>query len=285
MMSKRISLGWKQRRNKRYWLVGLAAVYCIGGVFAQWTQELLVNNEFRTAQYDTALEEEFVSPSDWLPGEQINKDVWVKNKGSVPVFAKLVIHQEWMRLKEVTDLEGNVIAPAAGEQIPLFFDGEQGKECAAQIKWGDQVMLLASGKNSELPLNLPVAERIEDAVGKWLLLDEQPDADGDYLLYYIGTIGAGETSPLVVDAVTMNPQIQPAILQKDTYYEKATKTWITTAKKNGTYDYECAEYTMLVTAVTVQATEDAVKEVFSETADSSAVVSYLASQAFEPEDL
>lgn len=269
------------RRHKIYWLTGLIALWCIGSVFAYWTQELWTHNEFQTARYDTELKEKFVSPDNWLPGEEIEKDIWVTNQGSVSVFSKIVLHQEWIREENVTDFDGTIIAPAEGEAFPLVFDTEQGKEYAAQIIWGNQTVLLESGKCDEIDLGIPVVEQIHDAEGKWLLINEQPDSDGNYTLYYIGLIGKNQNTPVVVDAVTMNPQIKPAVLLKNHYFDKETKKWITQSERNTTYDYECSKYTMLVTATTVQATEDAVKEIFGTESDSKEVVDYLAAHTTE----
>lgn len=272
------------RWNKSYWLAGLLAMCCIGGVFAYWTQELLVHNEFKTARYDTKIEEEFVPPENWEPGQEINKDVWISNKGTVPVFIKATLHQEWIRTQNVTDLDGEVIKPSAGEKFPLSFETKDGDEYAAQIKWGD-VVLLASGRKSNIDLGLDVADSIEKTSGKWLLTSDVPDKNGDFLLYFIGMVDDGKKSPLIVDSVTMNPMIQPAILEKTTYYDAAVETWKTTSERNSTSDYECAKYTMLVDATTVQATADAVRSVFSTAGDNKEIVEYLASHAIKPVDL
>lgn len=263
------------RTHKIYWLAGLIILGCIGSGFAYFVQELWTHNEFQTAQYDTVLKEEFISPDNWLPGEEINKDVWITNNGTVSAFSKIVLHQEWIREENVMDLEGNVIVPAEGEKFPLTFDADLGKEYAAQIIWGDQTVLLASGKSDAIDLGLPVVERVSDAEGKWLLLNEEPDNEGNYTLYYIGLIDQGENTPLVVDAVTMNPKIKPAIIQKNQYFDEKEQVWITQTERNSTYDYECSKYTMLVTAATVQATKDAVKEVFGTESDKKEVINYL----------
>lgn len=42
-----------KKKNKIYWLAGIMLLCCMGGVFAYWTQELQVHNEFKTARYDT----------------------------------------------------------------------------------------------------------------------------------------------------------------------------------------------------------------------------------------
>lgn len=275
----------KKRTNKIYWLAGLFVLCCIGGVFAYWTQELSVHNEFRTARYDTNIEEKFVSPDNWKPGQEINKDVWISNNGTVPAFSRVVLHQEWIRKENVTDSEGNIILPKAGEKFPLFFQTEAGNAYAAQIEWGKDVVLFASGKKSDVDLGLSVVNRIEDAKGKWLLVSDIPDRNDDFLLYYIGITDQDATSPLIVDSVTMSPLIQPAVVSKDTSYDKIRGTWITTAERNDTYDYECAKYTMLITVTTVQATSDAVKDVFGTSGDNREIVEYLANHAVNPADL
>lgn len=275
----------KIRKNKIYWLAGLMVLCCIGGVFAYWTQELLVHNEFKTARYDTSIEEKFVPPDNWEPGQEINKDVWITNTGTVPAFVKVVLHQEWVRRENITDPDGNIVLPKAGDKFPLSFETEEGSEYAAQITWGENVVLLSSGKKGNIDLGLKTVDKIEDAQGKWLLVSDVPDQNDDYLLYYIGVIEKNGNSPLIADSVTMNPQIQPAVLRKDTVYDKTDKEWITTSGRNSTYDYECAKYTLLVTATTVQATEDAVKEVFGTENDNKEIVKYLADHAVKPADL
>lgn len=275
----------KSRKNKIYWLVGLVMLCCIGGIFAYWTQELQVHNEFKTARYDTNIEEKFSPPDDWKPGQEINKDVWITNDGSIPVFTKVVINQEWVRKENVTDLNRTVIPPAAGEKFPLFFQAKEKNEYAAQISWGDKVILLSSGKKSDIDLGLKTVDRISEAKEKWLLVSDLPDENGDYLLYYIGTVAQSEKTPLLVDAVTMNPLIQPAVVRKDTVYDETTKEWTTTSERNSTYDYECAKYTMTVTATTVQATSDAVREVFGTADDNTEIVKYFANHAVDPADL
>ena len=274
----------KIKIHKSYGLAGLLALCVVGGVFAYWTQELLVHNEFKTATYDTKIEEEFVPPDNWLPGQEINKDVWVANHGTVPAFIRVVLHQEWVRTDNVTVMGDGIIQPSSGESFPLSFQAGEGKEYAAQIGWGD-VVLLSSGKKSNIDLGLKVVDRIEDASGKWLLMSDVPDENGNFLLFYIGTVGKNSKTPLLVDSVTMNPLIQPAVLSKTTYYDAGAGEWKTISERNSTYDYECAKYTMLVTATTVQATADAVKTVFATGKDSPEAVEYLASHAVQPTDL
>lgn len=258
-----------------YWLTGLLLLCFISGVFAQWTQELTVHNEFKTARYDTVLEEEFQSPNQWKPGEEINKDVWIKNNGTVPIFAKVMLHQEWTRKNNGTDEWEGAAAQAAGEGCPLSFGDGKEKEYAAQIHWSDQVVLLESGKVSDIDLGLPTVKKLVDAKNKWLLVTDQPDGDGNYTFYYMGMIGPNEKTPLLLDGVTMNKKIEPAILKTRTFYDSETEKWVTQYESNQNCDYERANYKLVVTSTTVQATENAAKAIYNTEKDVTEIVAYL----------
>lgn len=251
-----------KEKAKRIKILMLAAliICCIGGVFAYWTQVLIAHNEFETARYDTKLNEIFKAPDDWIPGQEINKDVWISNEGNIPVFVKVVINQTWK------DADGS---------IPLVFDADGKDEYAALIKWGD-VVLLSSGKTGNIDLGLPVVDSIEAAKGKWLLMSDEPDENGDFMLFCIGMVDAGKTTPLLVDSVTMNPAIQPRVIGKKLTYNKETGEQELEEVLNTTYSYESARYTMFITATTVQATASAVRDVFGTTGASKDVVKYLA---------
>lgn len=88
-------------RDKRK-LIALAAAAVavgVGGTFAYFNQTLTASNIFDTGTYDTELVEEF-RPSDgenWEPGVTINKDVTVKNLGTLPVVARVKFEEKWVR--------------------------------------------------------------------------------------------------------------------------------------------------------------------------------------------
>ena len=92
-------------------LAVLLVLGIVGGTAAYNTQTKQAVNEFRTGEYATELVEEFIPPSDWQPGISVNKDVKVRNTGTVPVFASIKLHQSWVRQEDVTDIDGNVIPP------------------------------------------------------------------------------------------------------------------------------------------------------------------------------
>ena len=269
----------KKSKSNRLALAALLALGAVGATWAYWTQEIRVGNEFETAKYDTTVTEEFTPPEDWMPGDEVNKDVQVTNSGTIPIFTKAVIHQEWIRTEDVLDVDGSVIPPAKGEAFPLTFTNEDGEqEYASGITWGD-VVLLASGKTSDTDLALDTVETIEEAAGKWLMISDEPDENGDLLFYYIGAVEPDSSTPKLVDAVTMNPKLNAAVTAMSTVYDKEEEKWVTTSTKNPAYGYECAKYTMTVDAVTVQGTAAAVEAVFGTSGDNAAAAAYLSSLA------
>ena len=74
----------------------LALTVGVVGSLAYFSQELTKNKvKFKTAKYDTTIEEEFTPPTDWLPGVEVNKDVTVKNSGNVDVVVKATLTESW----------------------------------------------------------------------------------------------------------------------------------------------------------------------------------------------
>lgn len=255
-----------------------------GSTFAFFSSELRISNEYNIAAYDTRLINSFTSPDNWMPGIDIDNDVSVSNEGSVPVYAKLSIRQEWVRTENRYDLEGNLILPGAGDPFPLTFESEDGTELAAVIHWGPDVVLLESGRLPVSVLGLPVVHSAAEAEGKWLLMNEWPNQDNEYTLYYIGTLTQGEKAPLVIDSVEMNRQIQAAVISDKTVWNQQENRWVTTADNNPTHSYEAGRYTMYVTMDTVQATSAAVGETFSAAnAREQGVIALLWDYGYDPE--
>lgn len=256
----------------------------LGGSFAYWSQMLQAVNEFKPGRYQTKIEEAFTAPKNWQPGAEVNKDVRVANTGTAPVFVKLVLNQSWIRTETVYNAAGQAVAPKKGGRFPLTFEGNSGPASAAQIQWGRDVAVLSGGSGLS-PSGLQQVARPEDAQGKWLLMDETPDADGNLTLYYMGVLPGGASTPLSVDGVKLHPDIQSVTLETHTVWDKAAKRWVTTSVENPTSDYQSARYTLGVTMYTVQATEAAAKAMFGASALSEqSVIRYMAGLGIKGRD-
>ena len=91
----------KINRNVIAGFAAIAAAAIIGDTWAVWTQEKQAGNEYMTAKYSTFLREDFDQEKaktwQWLPGEEVNKQVWVENKSTIPVVVKVTMDQTWTR--------------------------------------------------------------------------------------------------------------------------------------------------------------------------------------------
>jgi len=89
-------------KNKKMPIVAialLAIVGVVGGTIAYFTSVKEFPNIFKTDVYRTEIEE-FFNPEDgedWKPGTEVNKDVFVKNTGNVPVAVRVTMTEEWSK--------------------------------------------------------------------------------------------------------------------------------------------------------------------------------------------
>lgn len=285
-------------------MFGLAALAAasIGGTWAVWTSVIQTRNEYMIPKYKTELEEKFTRPDDWQPGITTQKEVWVSNdvrdedgnrESEVSVIAKVEIHQEWVRRETFyeVDAEGNrtPVEPVEGQNLPPIFTSEEGvREYAAIPNFNkDAVVVLRSGlaEDEDLSLGLEVVDEPEEAKGKWLLMEEEPNEIGNYIFYYVGILKPGEKSPVLLESVTMNPLLEATISTKDTTYRKREDgsgyDQITVTNRNSKYGYDGSTYTMDIKATTVQATAAAVEKVFDD-GRFTKVIYYLANEIAEP---
>ena len=298
-------------------LAVILAMSMVGGTLAYFTQEIWTVNEYQLSKYSTEITERFESPESWNPGQEVNKDVTITNSGDVPVFVKVTLEQDWIRLKDVFDGEGNPVSPRQGEAFPLTFTTEDGEEYASLIQWGSDVVLYSAEAGEPDPSQLsaslgdgvvfstlssptsaysasPLAaglgsglkriSNIQDAQGKWLLMSETPDENGILTLYYIGVLNGNSSTPLMIDAVRMNPKIQNTTIESTTVWEEENNRWVTTTTENPTYDYQNARYTLTVNMYTVQATSAALEEMFrSSKVSEQRVISYMETFSHDPD--
>lgn len=229
-------------------LAGLAAVAAIGGTWAYWNQNLSVNNEFKAGNFDSDIVEEFKPEEDWLPGETVKKVVSVKNSGNVDMAVMTKITQKW-----------------DGEKLTL--QAADGTEYAAEVQWGENVAAFAAPGVADIAAPMGIEKTVDsfaDADDTWVLTDIKENEDGSQDLYFVysGIVAeAGETSALLT-SVTMNSLIESGITSK--VYAPNVDGGLDIISADGNYlnSYEDAQYTMTINAKTVQATFDAVKEVF-----------------------
>lgn len=238
-------------------LAGLAAAAVVGGTWAYWSQDLKVDNEFQTGKFDSDIVEKFTPEEGWLPGETVDKVVSVKNSGDVDMATMVVIDNGW-------------IDTTGGNTPGLTFDRGNGLEYAAEIQWGDDVVALNNYMDEELAeklgfTNEKTVNSLEEAKGKWVLVDINGNENESEKLYFIyngviGTVEGENQTPELITSVTMNPDIINGITEKT--YEIKDGEAVVTGEVDSMFNYDNAQYTMTINAKTVQMTADAVKEAF-----------------------
>lgn len=244
-------------------LAGIAAVAVIGGTWAYWSQDLTATNEFETGKFDSDIVEQFTPPAvgEWLPGVTTEKNVKVTNSGDVDMALVAEITQEWNR-----DGESLSIRFAAPDPSPIT----RGYENAAVINWGKDTAMhditamdSVAGKAKEMGITATVSS-LEDseAKDKWVLVDVSDDYS-KLTFVYNGIVPAGEETPELLNSVTLNSKIESYVSEKNYSYDENGELQV---KTNGWMEenYEDAQYTMDIHVNTVQATGDAIREIFSQ---------------------
>ena len=244
-------------------LAGIAAVAVIGGTWAYWSQDLTATNEFETGKFDSDIVEQFTPPAvgEWHPGVTTEKNVKLTNSGDVDMALVAEITQEWNR-----DGESLSIRFAAPDPSPIT----RGYENAAVINWGKDTAMhditamdSVAGKAKEMGITATVSS-LEDseAKDKWVLVDVSDDYS-KLTFVYNGIVPAGEETPELLNSVTLNSKIESYVSEKNYSYDENGELQVET---NGWMEenYEDAQYTMDIHVNTVQATGDAIREIFSQ---------------------
>lgn len=73
----------------------VALVGIVGGTYAYFTSKATLNNSFKTGTYATSVTEEFVSPTNWAPGQTVDKKVNVTNNGTVDIAVRASYTESW----------------------------------------------------------------------------------------------------------------------------------------------------------------------------------------------
>lgn len=119
-------------------LVLLAIIGVVGGTFAYFTSQATFANIFKTKPYSTELTEEFDAPTDWLPGQETSKKVYVTNKGDIDLAVRISYTEEWLGGDNTT-------------KLPLIQTKEDGtKVTAAVINFPSQDDWIAHEENDDV---------------------------------------------------------------------------------------------------------------------------------------
>lgn len=253
------------RKNKKIaGVAGLAAIMVIGGTFAYFNQTMTVTNPFDTGKYDTNVTEDF-KPEDgdnWEPGAEVNKDVTVKNTGDYDVLVRVKLTEKWVN-------------KTTGKTVAENTTGLKGDASQADAKDG-----LTTGDYSVVEKTLNENDWVYN------------NADGYW--YYKNNLVAGRDTGKFLDAVKLLEDADMGSYTVTNYYTTAetkpgegetgddpANKWVAytgNVPKDAKHSmavttldpkasgYANSNYTLTITAQTVQATDAAMKDAFGLTA-------------------
>ncbi len=292
-------------KKKAIALAAVLGVAGIGGTLAYFNQTLEAANEFDTGKYDTELIEDF-KPKDgdnWEPGAKVNKDVLVQNTGDYPVVVRVKFDEKWERkgTKELIyeassadkKLDKNEENTASNKIESVYqqdaLDGKYGQDLDdsvvhkelhlgkdwfynekdgyyyynkilegvkedGEVKIYDQTTFLLDSVT--LDENADLGRYKEKKY--YATVEKQPASDSDEWIEF-----STDSNANYISTDEMN-----ALVQKESGGEKEiTFMKAVTAQVDGFEGYSNADYTLTVTAQTVQATTGAIKAGFGWTVE------------------
>ena len=121
----------------------LAALIIAGSSFAWFTSKDEVTNRLSAnADYGVSIVESFAPPENWLPGQEINKDVYAVNTGNVDAYVEETVSGTLTITTEVAkdDISANSVKLTAAERYAVeagaylaYKPGKSNKELGVQV--------------------------------------------------------------------------------------------------------------------------------------------------------
>ncbi len=146
-----LNMNFNKRKKKILAALAFGTVTVLGSSLAYFTSTGSIDNTFKTGKYEHRIEETFISPSDWLPGETIPKMITVTNDGSVDMAIRASFTESWQS-KNGDELplkqDGNDVAV-------IDFDSSWTKDSDGYYYYGEKsnMQVLAPGETSTSFIN------------------------------------------------------------------------------------------------------------------------------------
>lgn len=269
-----------KNRKLKVFIVGVLAFALIIGTWAFYTSTTSVDNELTTAKYGNVLKEKFTQPPEWKPGEEVTKEAGVKNTGDYNLVVRVKLTETWTRPSTSTitsalpaqlDSTGNSGADrtkinytTAAVQTSLT-DGLTTGDQTVVKKFGDLTdttkwILHTDGYWYYTAVLTPDAY-----TGNFLSkIQLAPDVDFgvyDTTKYYTESAALADVEPITTNIGT-NPATQwvsyTGAVPAPSAAGKTVYTWSASKLDNTKAGYSDANYDLIITAETCQATAAAV---------------------------
>lgn len=114
LKKRKIKKMWRKLKSHHYeislgvTLLAFIALFSFVGTFAWFTSSDKVENKFEGGKLIAEIEEVYIPNEKWGPGEKTDKEIRVKNTGTVPAFVRLSLYELILRFEvDTTDVTGN----------------------------------------------------------------------------------------------------------------------------------------------------------------------------------
>ncbi len=267
--------------------LSVTAVVAVGATaltYAYWSQTASIDNPFSTKSYGSSLVEKFnpEDGEDWQPGSEVDKVVMVENTGDTSLIVRARLDETWTR-----DDEDEAYKDSENDPYDVYTtyqdsatDGLYEEDGSIVTKnWSDSTLWVDGGDGwYYYSINLPAGETSDNWLESVTLLSDadmgyyadtcyvagEKNEDGSTTWYeYDVAEGATFTAPayFTVDettkkAVAAEEDDEGAIF---TAYSKIDR-----ALDDEIPGYSGSDYVLTVTIETVQATQEAIDEVFDD---------------------
>lgn len=162
--------------------IAVALLIIVGGTFAWFTSQDEVTNRLTASQnYGVSITETFTPEDNWIPGQEINKDVSVINTGDIDAFVKVSLTNSLnLKVRDVTDIAPNV-GNANDEYITLSEN-----EVKALQSGGN----LISNENDKLQVyQRSISDNKVEYVGYYVVNDSSESDDPEITYYAVELTG------------------------------------------------------------------------------------------------
>lgn len=140
----------KTAREKRVLVASLlvAAVMVGGSTFAWFTSQDEVTNRLSAkAEYNVTIAETFTPPEEWVPGQEVNKDVFAVNTGNVDALVKQSISGKITVTNETAgdDLKTAAAVPTTAVKLGTQYSSSTDSTTGAVTYSADEVTAIMAG--------------------------------------------------------------------------------------------------------------------------------------------
>lgn len=113
-----------KKKRSLFAIAFLCLVVLVGITIAYLQSTDTFENIFSAGTYKTITTEEFVSPTNWLPGDEITKIVVTRNEGTIPIRVRVTLDESW--------------TSPSGNDLPLRSSSVSGSGNVAIINFDNQ---------------------------------------------------------------------------------------------------------------------------------------------------